>query len=64
MVGVCPPAIASKRPIATLVERHTRYLMLTKVAKKDTQTVVSALTTRNVDRVLLRSAQPLAAWLQ
>lgn len=29
--------------IATLVERHTRYLMLVKVANKDTQTVVSAL---------------------
>ena len=29
--------------IATLVERHTRYLMLAKVANKDTQTVVSAL---------------------
>jgi IS30 family transposase len=28
---------------ATLVERHTRYVMLTKVAGKDTQTVVSAL---------------------
>jgi Integrase core domain len=29
--------------IATLVERHTRYAMLAKVAGKDTQTVVSAL---------------------
>jgi IS30 family transposase len=29
--------------IATLVERHTRYLMLAKVAGKHTQTVVSAL---------------------
>src|SRR5471032_1191367 len=29
--------------IATLVERHTRYVMLAKVAKKDTQTVISAL---------------------
>ena len=29
--------------IATLVERHTRYLMLVKVTSKDTQTVVSAL---------------------
>ena len=29
--------------IATLVERHTRYLMLVKVANKNTQTVVSAL---------------------
>ena len=29
--------------IATLVERHTRYVMLMKIANKDTQTVVSAL---------------------
>src|SRR6266516_5029587 len=29
--------------IATLVERHTRYVMLAKVVNKDTQTVVSAL---------------------
>ena len=29
--------------IATLVERHTRYVMLVKVANKDTRTVVSAL---------------------
>ena len=29
--------------VATLVERHTRYVMLAKVANKDTQTVVSAL---------------------
>jgi IS30 family transposase len=29
--------------IATLVERHTRYVMLAKVADKETQTVVSAL---------------------
>ena len=29
--------------IATLVERHTRYVMLVKVTSKDTQTVVSAL---------------------
>ena len=29
--------------IATLVERHTRYVMLAKVANKDTLTVVSAL---------------------
>jgi IS30 family transposase len=29
--------------IATLVERHTRYVMLAKVADKGTQTVVSAL---------------------
>jgi IS30 family transposase len=29
--------------IATLVERHTRYVMLAKLANKDTQTVISAL---------------------
>jgi IS30 family transposase len=29
--------------VATLVERHTRYVMLVKVANKETQTVVSAL---------------------
>jgi IS30 family transposase len=29
--------------IATLVERHTRYVMLVKVTSKDTQTVISAL---------------------
>jgi IS30 family transposase len=29
--------------IATLVERHTPYVMLVKVANKDTQTIVSAL---------------------
>lgn len=29
--------------IATLVERHTRYVMLVKVASKDTETVVNAL---------------------
>ena len=29
--------------IATLVERHTRYVMLVKIARKDTQTVVDAL---------------------
>jgi IS30 family transposase len=29
--------------IATLVERHTRYVALAKVANKDTQTVVSVL---------------------
>jgi len=29
--------------MATLVERHTRYVMLVKVANKETQTVVSAL---------------------
>ena len=29
--------------IATLVERHTRYMILIKIANKDTQTVISAL---------------------
>jgi len=29
--------------IATLVERHTRYVMLVKVASKDTETVINAL---------------------
>jgi IS30 family transposase len=29
--------------IATLVERHTRYVMLVKVTSKDTQTVISTL---------------------
>jgi IS30 family transposase len=29
--------------IATLIERHTRYVMRAKVANKDTQRVVSAL---------------------
>jgi len=29
--------------IATLVERHSRYVMLAKVVRKDTQTVISAL---------------------
>jgi IS30 family transposase len=29
--------------IATLVERHTRYVMLVKVARKDTRTVINAL---------------------
>ena len=32
--------------IATSVERHTRYVMLVKIANKDTQTVVSALITQ------------------
>ena len=32
--------------IATLVERHTRYVMLATVANKETQTVVSALITQ------------------
>ena len=34
---------AKNSQIATLVERHTRYVMLVKVARKDTETVVNAL---------------------
>jgi IS30 family transposase len=34
---------AEQQHIATLVERHTRYVMLAKVANKDTRTVVTAL---------------------
>ena len=33
----------SNSQIATLVERHTRYVTLVKVAKKDTETVINAL---------------------
>ena len=29
--------------VATLVERHSRYVMLVKIANKDTKSVVSAL---------------------
>lgn len=35
--------VSANSQIATLVERHTRYVMLVKIAKKDTQTVVDAL---------------------
>jgi len=34
---------SSNSQIATLVERHTRYVMLAKVASKDTETVIDAL---------------------
>jgi IS30 family transposase len=34
---------AKNSQIATLVERHTRYVMLVKVGRKDTETVVNAL---------------------
>jgi IS30 family transposase len=34
---------ANNSQIATLVERHTRYVMLTKVKSKDTETVINAL---------------------
>jgi IS30 family transposase len=37
------PSGSKNSYIATLVERHTRYVMLAKVANKDTQTIVSAL---------------------
>ena len=80
--------------IVTLVERHTRYVMLAKIPSRDTQTVVSALIKQAKKlpdelyksltwdrgketlgpqalhhgdqhrRVLLRSAEPLAARLQ
>ena len=43
--------------IATLVERHTRYVMLAKVGNKDTATVVAALTqqVQHLPRELRRS---------
>jgi len=43
--------------IATLVERHTRYVMLAKVANKDTQSVISALIkqSQNLPRELYKS---------
>jgi IS30 family transposase len=43
--------------IATLVERHTRYVMLAKVASKDTATVVNALIkqSRKLPRELYKS---------
>ena len=80
--------------IATLVERQTRYVMLAKVAGKDTRTVVTALTKQakklpkelyksltwdpgqGTDgsssiyvgdqhrRLFLRSAKPVAAWIE
>lgn len=43
--------------IATLVERHTRFVMLVKVASKDTETVISALidNARQLPRELYQS---------
>jgi IS30 family transposase len=43
--------------IATLVERHSRYVMLVKVANKDTESVVSALIkqSRSLPRELYKS---------
>lgn len=37
---------AGNTHIATLVERHSRYVVLVKLAGKDTQSVVTALTGR------------------
>ena len=47
----------SNSQIATLVERQTRYLMLVKLAAKDTETVVDALikTTRKLPQELNKS---------
>ena len=80
--------------IATLVERHSRYVMLVKVDSVETQTVVTALIklahtlpkdlcrsltwdrgsemanhrrftlATDIDVYFMRSAQPLAAWLE
>ena len=36
-------AVSTNSYIATLVERHSRYVMLAKVASKETETVVSTL---------------------
>ena len=43
--------------MATLVERHTRYVMLAKVTSKDTKTVINALIkqSKNLPRELYRS---------
>ena len=43
--------------IATLVERHSRYVMLVKVANKDTESVVSALikSSKRLPRELYKS---------
>jgi IS30 family transposase len=48
---------AHNSQIATLVERQTRYLMLAKVANKDTETVVDALikTARKLPQELYKS---------
>lgn len=48
---------AKNSQIATLVERHTRYLMLVKVNSKDTETVIKALTqqARKLARELYKS---------
>ena len=48
---------AHNSQIATLVERQTRYVMLAKVARKDTETVVDALikNTRKLPQELYKS---------
>ena len=48
---------AKNSQIATLVERHTRYVMLVKVNSKDTETVIQALTqqARKLPRELYKS---------
>ena len=48
---------SSNSQIATLVERQTRYLMLVKLAAKDTETVVNALikNTRKLPQELYKS---------
>jgi IS30 family transposase len=48
---------SSNSQIATLVERQTRYLMLVKLAAKDTETVVDALikNTRKLPQELYKS---------
>jgi len=48
---------SSNSQIATLVERHTRYVMLVKVAGKDTETVTNALIkhTRKLPQELYKS---------
>ena len=48
---------SSNSQIATLVERQTRYLMLVKLAAKDTETVVGALikNTRKLPQELYKS---------
>jgi IS30 family transposase len=43
IVAVKLMALWSPRQIATLVERHTRYVMLVRVPSKDTKTVINAL---------------------
>jgi IS30 family transposase len=65
--------------IATLVERHTRYVMLAKISSKDTETVINALIkqARSLPKELYKSLTwdrgkemadhqrfTLAAWIQ